>query len=161
MVGVEVLVGYLVAWGVRKARRAGQAVSGEADRLLDAGLDQLHQTVTGLLGDESPVAQVEAEARESGQVSRATQARMGLALEEVLVDQPDAEARLVELLERLRQAEAVAGVRLVSSVSGGVSIGGNAQVHAEHGAVAAIRTGDITMGAPIQPHPQWPGSVVG
>jgi hypothetical protein len=38
-----VAVGYLFAWLVRKAKRAGGRADAEADRVVDAGMNRLHE----------------------------------------------------------------------------------------------------------------------
>ena len=52
MVGLELVAGYLVAWAVRKARRAGQRLDEETDEIMDAGLDRLHEAITAKLGSD-------------------------------------------------------------------------------------------------------------
>ena len=53
MMGIELAVGYVCAYLVRKARRAGGRVDEDVDQALDAGLDRLHALVQERLG-ESP-----------------------------------------------------------------------------------------------------------
>src|SRR5260221_7134951 len=50
-----VVAGYVIAWAVRKARRVGGRLDAEADGVIDAGLDRLHEVVAGELGGPSGV----------------------------------------------------------------------------------------------------------
>lgn len=53
MTGLEVMVGMLITWAVRKARRVGDGVDKEVDAVLDAGLDKLHTVVANKLGGDT------------------------------------------------------------------------------------------------------------
>ena len=68
LIGLEVLVGYLIAWGMRKARRAGTRLDADVDEVMDAGLDRLHEMIAAKLGDDPAVAKLELEAA-TGEVS--------------------------------------------------------------------------------------------
>jgi hypothetical protein len=50
LVGLEVLVGYLIARGGWKARRASERLDEDIDEVIDAGLDRLHDVITAKLG---------------------------------------------------------------------------------------------------------------
>ena len=52
MVGVELVVGYLIGWAVRKARRVAGRADAEVDPVLDAGMERLHQVVAARLGTD-------------------------------------------------------------------------------------------------------------
>lgn len=82
MTGLEVAVGFLVAWFARKAGRAGKRLDGMADEVMDAQLDRLHDVVVRKLGDDSALKQLESEATTTGEAGTRTQARVRLALEE-------------------------------------------------------------------------------
>src|SRR5262249_61075030 len=84
--GIELVVGYLGAWGIRKLRRAAAAVDAEADRVADAALDHLHQVVTDKLGGDPAVAKLEAA---PDQVSDRVRQRVELALADAADDDPD------------------------------------------------------------------------
>ncbi|MFC1412941.1 hypothetical protein ACEZCY_08505 [Streptacidiphilus sp. N1-12] len=83
MTGIEIAVGCVFAWAVRKARRVGGKADAEFDRALDAGLEQVHELVSRKLGDDSVLQRVREEA-EAGQaeLSPRTSQRLALALEE-------------------------------------------------------------------------------
>lgn len=65
MVGVELAVGYVFAWAVRKARRVAGRADAEVDQALDAGMDRLHEVVTARLGQD-PALQRAVEEADSG-----------------------------------------------------------------------------------------------
>lgn len=77
--GVELSVGYVFAWKVRKARLVAGRTSGEVDRALEGGMDRLHGLVSRKLGQDPALAQVEEEAGE-GQASLSDDTRQWLAL---------------------------------------------------------------------------------
>src|SRR5512142_974694 len=72
VVGLELVAGYLVAWVVRKARRAGQGLDAEVDHVMDAGLDRLHEVIADKLGDDPAVTKLEVEATGGAEVSERT-----------------------------------------------------------------------------------------
>ncbi|WP_162952398.1 hypothetical protein [Streptomyces hundungensis] len=59
--GIEIATGYL-AWAVRKAQRMAGRADGEVDRVLDAGMDRLHEVVGRKLGDDPALRQLTDEA---------------------------------------------------------------------------------------------------
>ena len=50
MAGLEIVVGYLIAWAVRKARRVGGRLDDDVDLVMDAELNQIHDLVAEKLG---------------------------------------------------------------------------------------------------------------
>ena len=57
-----VVAGYVIAWAVRKARRAGGRLDVEADEAIDAGLDRLHEVVAAKLAGHPVLEELEEEA---------------------------------------------------------------------------------------------------
>ncbi len=57
-----VVAGYVVAWALRKARRAGGRLDAEADGVIDASLDRLHEVVAAKLGGHPVLAELVEEA---------------------------------------------------------------------------------------------------
>ena len=116
VVGLELVAGYLVAWVVRKARRAGQGLDAEVDHAMDLGLDRLHEVVAEKLGDDPAVTKVEVEATRDGQLSERTHRRVQDAVEEAAEEDAAFAAALQAALEVLDQARAgapsVAGIDL-------------------------------------------------
>jgi hypothetical protein len=79
-----VIAGYVIAWTVRKARRAIGRLDNEADLLIDAGLDRLHEMVTDQLAAHPVMAELVQEAEQAalndGEVSEVTRQQMEMAL---------------------------------------------------------------------------------
>lgn len=129
MIGFETVVGFLIAWAVRKAGRLGKRVDTEVDQAMDAGLDRLHDVVAAKLGQDPALAKLRTEAEESGAVGARTKTRVQMALEEATEqDQSFAEA-LDAALGRLQR-----DVDKVSAGDRGVAVSGG--VHAADGGVA-------------------------
>ncbi len=152
MTGIEIAVGYVFAWAVRKARRVAGRADQEIDRTLDATMDQLHEVVSRKLGEDPALQRLTAEA-EAGQAqpSDRTRQRVRLALEDAVEQDPG----FGEALDR-----AVTEVRALSRASGGVSagdggqaVGGNVDIRADHGSAAAWTMGNVNLGNPPQPEP--------
>lgn len=82
MTGIEIAIGYLFAWAVRKAQRVAGQADDEVDRALDVGMVRLHDVVGRKLGDDPALQRLTEEAeggRES--LSDRTRERVLLALE--------------------------------------------------------------------------------
>ena len=82
MVGLELVAGYLVAWAVGKAKRAGQRLDKETDEVMDAGLDRLHEVIAAKLGTDPAIAKLEIEAAQENGASDRTIRRVNDAIEE-------------------------------------------------------------------------------
>jgi hypothetical protein len=144
MIGIEVAVGFLIAWVVRKAGRVGQRVDTEVDQAMDAGLDRLHDLVAAKLGGDPALEKLRGEASESGEVGARTQARVRMALEEAVEQDPTFTAEF---------EAAVAQVQAMQRGDGGVSVGERGVavaggVHADHGGVAVggVTGGSVSLG---------------
>ena len=144
MVGVELAVGYLFGWAVRKARRVAGRADAEVDQALEAGMDRLHGLITARLGQDPALERAREEA-ESGreELSERTRRRLVDSLEDVAERDPAFAKALEELMSKLQAVVADGGV---SAAVDGQAIGGNVDVHAEGGSVAALKTGDVTIG---------------
>jgi hypothetical protein len=127
--GLEVVVGFLVAWVVRKANRVGQRADEIADEALDAGLDRVHALVSAKLGTDPALERLELEAGDTGEVGTRTQARVRMALEEAVEEDATFAAELDQAVRAVpSQAQAGAqGVAITGGVNatrGGIAIGG-------------------------------------
>lgn len=144
MPGIELVVGYLFAWLMR---RASDRVDAEADQALDAGAERVRELVSGQLGDDPALARLEEEA-ETGQEepSPRTRQRLHLALEDAADRDPVFAEALRQIIEELVELRTRAG-------TGGPSIGGSVTIQADHGSAAAWTMGDVTLGNPPQPGP--------
>ncbi len=122
MTGVEIAVGFLFAWAMRKARRVAGRVDAEVDRGLDVAMDRLHDVVSTRLGQDSALERLNEEAG-SGELAGRTRQRVELALEDAV----ERDAAFAELLR-----SAVAEVQAASA---------DGSTFTFHGP-AAVQTGD-------------------
>jgi hypothetical protein len=133
---LEIVVGFLIAWAVRKARRIADRADGLVDTVLDANVDRLARVVVDKLGGDAAVERLQVEAAEVGDVSPRTRTRVGLALEHAAEEDVEFAEQLRTVLAEAQQAQAgVAG-------AGGMTVSGG--VHAAHSGVAI---GGVTGGA--------------
>ncbi|WP_206786660.1 hypothetical protein [Amycolatopsis sp. MtRt-6] len=144
MVGVEIVIGALIAWAVGKARRAGKALDGIADEVVDAGAAKVRDVVLAKLGDDSAVQKLAAEAAETGEVSERTRTRVALAVE----DAADEDERFAAALEAaLAEASRPGGV---VATDGGTAVSGTAHAHDQGIAIGAVGR-DVHFGQPRDP----------
>ena len=148
LIGLEVLVGYLIAWGMRKARRAGTRLDADVDEVMDAGLDRLHEMIAAKLGDDPAVAKLELEAA-TGEVSERTRRRVLDALTDAAEGDEEFRGALETLLAELDPA----GRPMVVAAGGerSVAVGGDAVVWAEGGSVAGLNVGNVSIPGPSDP----------
>lgn len=144
MVGVEIVIGALIAWAVGKARRAGKALDGIADEVVDAGAAKVRDVVLAKLGDDSAVQKLAAEAAETGEVSPRTRKRVALALEEAANEDEQFAAALESAL-----AEA-SGPGGVVATHGGTAVSGTAHAH-DQGTAIGVVVRDVHFGQPRDP----------
>jgi hypothetical protein len=143
---VEIAVGYVCAWLVGKARRVAGRADAEVDRGLDAGMERLHEVVSGALG-EDPALERAADEAGDGEVSARTRRRLTDALDEALEHDGELAATLREVLGEIAAlTPAVASAR-----EDGLAVAGGVDIRAEGGSVAALRMGDVTIGNPLVP----------
>ncbi|WP_103348826.1 chromosome partitioning protein [Amycolatopsis sp. CA-128772] len=127
MTGLEVAVGWLIAWAVRKAGRVGKRVDAEVDQAIDAGLDRLHDLVAAKLGDDPALEKLREEAAQTGEVGTRTQARVRLALEDAVEQDPVFTAAVEKAVAELEASGGSHNVVVHGDVRadrGGISIGG-------------------------------------
>lgn len=131
-----VVAGYLTAWAVRKARRAGGRLDMEADEVIDAGLDRLHEVVEVKLGTHPVLGELQEEAASGdGEVSELTRQQMELALTAAArKDEAFAQA-LMQLVAELQKAEHPTG-RSVAAGAESAVFTGDAHASAESGGIA-------------------------
>lgn len=99
VIDARAVAGYVVAWMIRRARRA----AGPVDTAIDAGLDELHRVVAAKLDASPALAAARAEAVEGNQVADPTRQRVAAAA--VRADDPFGQAvtRLVARVRELRR----------------------------------------------------------
>ncbi|MFF5303288.1 hypothetical protein ACFY5F_28340 [Streptomyces sp. NPDC013161] len=116
MTGIELAVGYLAAWAVRKAKRVAGRADAEIDLVLDAGMDRVHEVVAVRLDMDPALEQAMVEAAsEQGEVTGRTRTRLQLALEEQTEQDPAFAKALQEAVANVQAAagEAAPGARAV------------------------------------------------
>ncbi|MFI1094141.1 hypothetical protein [Streptomyces sp. NPDC020917] len=154
MVGVEIAVGYVFAWAVRKARRVGGRADAEVDQVVDAAMERLHALVARRLGPDASLTRVEEEAAAGGELTPRTRQRLELALEDAV----ERDAVFAEALNQaVEEVRAAAGPGGVSAGDGGLAVGGDLDIRADHGSAAAVRMGDVRLGNPPVPGPLTQG----
>jgi hypothetical protein len=116
MVGLELVAGYLVAWGVRKLRRVGTRLDEETDEVIDAGLDRLHDAIAAKLGADPALGKLEDEVSQGLEPSDRTLRRIQDAVEEAAEGDPEFGVTIEALIARLEEARdgapSVAGIDL-------------------------------------------------
>ncbi|MFF4360227.1 hypothetical protein [Streptomyces sp. NPDC001604] len=160
MTGIEVAVGYVFAYLVRKGKRVAGRADAEVDRGLDAGMDRLHDLVSTKLGKDPALERAveEAEAGQ-GEPSERTRRRLADSLEDAAERDPDFAQVLQELVEQLRATEKAAAAAHggVSAFGSGQAVGGHVTITAGDGGAAAMTMGDVTIGArPADPYRPGP-----
>ena len=154
VVGWDVVVGYLIAWGVGKGRRVGKSLDGDVDLVVDSALERLHETVVDKLGADPALEKFEQEVIAGDEISERTLRRVADALADAADSSKDfkneIDARLADLARMgVRPAIAVSGERAVA-------VTGDLDMRADHGSAVVVTAGDITMGDP-PPDPSQPG----
>ncbi|MFD7027255.1 hypothetical protein ACFWAR_04370 [Streptomyces sp. NPDC059917] len=148
MTGVEIAVGYVCAYLVSKARRAGRQADAEVDRVVDSGMERVHDLVSGALGDDRALELAEEQAQ-SGEVSERTRRRLTDAVDEAAESDTVFADALREAIDQLQEAAEASGA--VIATGDGIAIGGNVSLRAESGSAAALRMGDVSLGNPPVP----------
>jgi hypothetical protein len=151
LVGVEVVIGALIAWAAGKARRAGKTLNGVADEVVDAGVATIRakilKLVLGKLGDDSAVRKLEVEVAETGEVSELTRNRVDLAVRAAEQDDDQFAAALKAALAEAQLHSATVATH------GGTVITGTATSSGSGDAFGAV--GNVTK---VQaPGPHQPG----
>ena len=153
------VAGYVVAWALRKARRVGGRLDEEADGVIDASLDRLHEVVAAKLGGHPALAELVEEAEAAGEssgVSELTRQQVELALTAAARKDDSFGQAVTELVTRLREAERAAGSPVIAG-PGSTVFTGNAEVKAESGGIAF---GQVAGGVHLNqgsPGPSQPG----
>jgi hypothetical protein len=153
MTGVEIAVGYVFAWAVRKARRVAGRADAEVDLVLDGAMDRVHGVVARWLGNDPELERLEAEAA-AGQdePSALTRQRVEAAVSRAAEQDAGFARELDEAVAAVQEAARAAGGTLAGAY--GLAVGGDLSVTAEGGSFAAgvanIRDG-VRLGNPQQP----------
>jgi len=156
VVGVELVVGYLIAWVVRQAHKFGRHLEGEVDQVLDAGLERLHGVVFDKLGADSALVDLHDETADSGAVSDLTRQRVDLAIQAAAAKDPAFCEAVERALSELAAADPARAGGLSASGDRVVAVGGDVGLRAEGGSAAALTMRDVTFGAALA-DPSSPG----
>ncbi|WP_328617208.1 hypothetical protein OHS18_13280 [Amycolatopsis sp. NBC_00355] len=144
---LEAAVGFLIAWAVGKARRAGNQLDGAVDQVVDASAARLRDVLLRKLGRDSAVERLQLEAAESAEISDRTRQRVTMAIEDAVDHDAEFAAELEAALADARQnGGLVAG-------AGGTVISGSAAAHNGGVAIGAVGR-DVNFGQ--TPDPRQP-----
>ncbi|MFI6049932.1 hypothetical protein ACIBCO_07520 [Streptomyces violascens] len=117
---VEIAVGYVLGWLLRKARHVGEQADAEVDRTLDAGMSRVHELVSRKLGHEPALLRAREEADAGWESpSPRTRQRLELALEDAVERDVAFAMALQEALDDLREAAGAHGSQVHNEISGG------------------------------------------
>jgi hypothetical protein len=144
--GLEVVVGFLIAWAVGKARRAGQRFDGVADQVVDASAVRLRDVLLRKLGGDSAVQRLELEAAETGEVSERTQQRVTLALQDAVEQDTQFATELQDALTHAEKSGAVI------ATSGGTVTNGTATATGQRSIAIGAVGRDASLGQAPDPH---------
>lgn len=152
MTGIEVAVGYVFAWLVRKTKRVAGRADAEVDRGLDTGMDRLHDLVSRKLGADPALRRAAEEAGEGRpEPSERTRRRLTDSLEDAAERDPAFAQALQELVTQLQSGSVPAAGSGVTASYGGQAVGGSVDIRANGGSAAAWTMGDVTLGGTGNP----------
>src|SRR5690242_1105974 len=137
----------MIAWALRKVRRAAGRLDAEADVAIDAGLDRLHEVVAAKLGAHPALDDLDEEAAtDDGQVSELTRQQVELAVIAAARKDDAFGQTVTELVARLRTAEQASGASVVAG-AGSKIFTGDAHAQASGGGIAFGQVaGDVQTG---------------
>jgi len=156
--GLELAVGYLIAWVTRKAGRVGNQLDADADLILDTELGKLHDLIAAKLGTDPALAKLEQQATTGQQVTDLTRRRVEDALADAADTDPDFAASLTTVLETL--ASITPPTAAVATGERSAAVGRDVHISAQSGSAAAQTMGDVTLGG-SPPGPPPPGRLGG
>ncbi|MFC3992988.1 chromosome partitioning protein [Actinoplanes siamensis] len=152
------VAGMVIAWAVRKARKAAGRADETVDAAIDAGADRLHDLVLSRLGGPVQDDLAEEAASESGQVSELTRQQVELAVAAAARRDETFAKTVTDLLEQLRQAERTAGTQVLAA-PGSAVFTGDVTATAYDDATAIGQAGTVNIGRRQreEPDPRQPG----
>lgn len=154
-----IIASYLVAWAIRKAQRVAGRLDTEADGVIDASLDKLHEVVENKLGSHPVLAELVEEAEETGdgkQITDLTRQQLELALTSAAMKDDIFAQAVTELSARLQEAERAAG-KSVATGPGSAVFTGNANAKANNGGIAFGQVAGTVNINEKPPGPPQPG----
>jgi hypothetical protein len=157
----SVVVGYLIAWAVRKAKSVGRRLDTEADAVIDAGLVRLHEAVAARLGAHPALDDLaeEAERAASGAaaVSELTRQQIELAVTAAVRKDEAFGLNLAHVVAELRMAERRAGTSVTATGNSRVFAGDAHAAARDQGIAVGQLAGDLNVGDQQRPDPRQPG----
>ncbi|WP_231956749.1 MULTISPECIES: chromosome partitioning protein [unclassified Actinoplanes] len=158
VVEASVVAGMVIAWAVRKARKAAGRADETVDAAIDAGAGRLHDLVLSRLGGPVQEDLAEEAASESGQVSELTRQQVELAVAAAARRDETFAETVTDLLEQLRQADRAAGTHISAAPGSAVFIG-DVTATAYDDATAIGQAGTVNIGDRLgeRPDPTQPG----
>lgn len=146
MTGLEIAVGFVIAWTARRAKHLSDSLGTGADEMLDQTVEALHQLVAGKLSGDPALAQLQDETEREGEPNPRTKKRVQLALEDA-VEQDPGFARLLEALtNKAEQADRLSTRCTPQSNAPSANTG----LRMEAGAVSASNQG-VAFGSVVGP----------
>ena len=152
--GLDLAVGYLIAWVTRKAGRAGKHLDADADLVIDTELGKLHHLIAAKLGADTALAKLEEQTAAGEQVSDLTRRRVT----DALADAADTDAQFAASLTAALSALASIGPSPTTVTATGdrsAAAGRDVYITATNGSAAAQTMGDVTVGG-TPPDPSQP-----
>ncbi|GAA3623785.1 hypothetical protein GCM10022419_131810 [Nonomuraea rosea] len=150
--GLELLIGYAVAYLVRKWKRVAGRADAEVDHALDSGMDRLHEVVRAKLGEDPALVRLEREAARGVESERSVQ-RVQLAIADAAEDDTTFAAQLEQAVAHLRDHDPIG---TASAGDHGVAVNRDMHIKADRGSVAA----GVIHGS-VPPLPSFPPSPPG
>jgi hypothetical protein len=134
-----------VEYLVRKALRVGGRADAELDRVLDEGMDAVHELVSGVVGEDPAVTRLQDQAR-AGEETERLQRRAADAIADAMEDDPGFAAALTELVNRLEWREADQASRAAGGGGTGAGQMGGRDALAQHAETGGVNiTGGVTL----------------
>jgi methyl-accepting chemotaxis protein len=152
------IVGYIIAWAVRKARRVAGPLDAEVDTALDAGLGKLHELVQAKLGPDPALSDLVEEAQSGDPVGELTRQRVELSIQATANKSEDFAQGVTELVASLQRIEKTTGRVAISSGQGSAVVG-DADIRADHGSIAGSNVtiaGGAHLGGGVSEDPHLP-----
>ncbi|GIE85400.1 chromosome partitioning protein [Actinoplanes regularis] len=159
VVEASVVAGMVIAWAVRKARRAAGRMDETVDAAIDAGADRLHEVVLARLGEPVQEDLAAEAASESGQVSELTRQQVELAVTAAARRDEKFAVMVAELVAQVRATQHPAGTQVLAGPGSTVFTGAASATAHDHGtAFAQVSTVNIGQVGPGDgAGPQMPG----
>ncbi|THA74468.1 hypothetical protein E6R60_20255 [Streptomyces sp. A0642] len=116
--GMEVVVGMLIAWAAGKARRAGRGLNGLTDHALELTTQRLWEVVDAKLGRDPAIQRLVTESQQHGDATPSARTRAETALQEAA----DRDPRFAAALEAIVASQASDGVSTAATEPPSTSI---------------------------------------